>query len=281
MTTLPFSDGSGAVIRYADWQPQGDLLPRHVDVWCPPNYDSDSARRYLVLYMHDGQNLFDPGTGYANQDWGIDEAMIRLMHESNMPGAVVVGIWCSDERRRDYMPQKPLELPEAKGIQRDFLLENGGAPKSDAYLKFLVEEVKPFIDSNYRTLPDQANTLIMGSSMGGLISLYALTEYPQVFGGAGCVSTHWPIGDIVLVDYFGSAIPKPGSHRLYFDFGTATLDALYEPFQRRMDEHMRKAGYQADRDWMTRKFEGAEHNEPAWRARVHIPLTFLLLGKVL
>lgn len=110
--------------------------------------------------------------------------------------------------------------------------------------------------------------------MGGLISLYALEQYPHLFGGAGCLSTHWPTGEEMLVDYLGAHLPQAGAHRLYFDFGTATLDWNYEPFQRRMDEHLRAAGYREDVDWMTRKFEGAEHNEAAWRARVHIPLEF-------
>ncbi|WP_246327457.1 alpha/beta hydrolase [Candidatus Competibacter phosphatis] len=143
-------------------------------------------------------------------------------------------------------------------------------------MQFLVEELKPFIDARYPTLSDSAHTLVMGSSMGGLISLYALIEYPDVFGGAGCLSTHWPIGEEVLVDALGTALPSAGRHRLYFDFGTETLDANYEPWQQRMDEWLRTASYREGRDWSTRKFEGAEHSERAWRERVPIPLAFLL-----
>ena len=97
-----------------------------------------------------------------------------------------------------------------------------------------------------------------------------------MFGGAGCVSTHWPAGENMLVDYMGSHLPQPGAHKLYFDYGTATLDELYEPFQQRMDAHLQAAGYTQGKDWITRKFEGAEHNEAAWRVRVEIPLRFLL-----
>ena len=116
----------------------------------------------------------------------------------------------------------------------------------------------------------------MGSSMGGLISLYALTEYPAVFGGAACLSTHWPAGGGVMIDYLRSALPDPAGHRIYFDHGTATLDSLYPPFQRRADAVMRAAGYVEGRDWVTRVFAGAEHSERAWRVRVEQPLIFLL-----
>ena len=119
-------------------------------------------------------------------------------------------------------------------------------------------------------------TLVMGSSMGGLISLYAISEYPQVFGGAGCVSTHWPIGGYELVDEMAQILPDPATHRLYFDFGTETLDSTYEPFQHRMDDRLREAGYVEGVNWVTYKFEGAEHSERSWRERVHIPLEFLL-----
>jgi predicted alpha/beta superfamily hydrolase len=115
----------------------------------------------------------------------------------------------------------------------------------------------------------------MGSSMGGLISLYAISQYPQVFFGAGCVSTHWSAGLEVLVDELAKMLPDPGTHRLYFDYGTTGVDAPYEPYQLQMDKYLRAAGY-TESNWLTRKFEGADHNEAAWRARVKIPLEFLL-----
>ncbi|MBK8836717.1 MAG: hypothetical protein IPO29_18440 [Anaerolineae bacterium] len=151
-----------------------------------------------------------------------------------------------------------------------------GSPASDGYLRFLVEELKPLIDARYRSLPDQPNTCIMGSSMGGLVSLYAIAQYPEVFGGAGCLSTHWIAGENMLVDYLGERLPPPANHRLYFDFGTITLDEAYEPFQVRMDGWLSKAGYALGQNWTTLKFEGAAHTEAAWRARVDLPLRFLL-----
>ena len=147
---------------------------------------------------------------------------------------------------------------------------------SDRYLSFLVTELKPFIDATYRTLPDRANTSVMGSSMGGLISQYAMSKYPEVFGGAGCVSTHWPAGDGIALDDFAAHLPDPATHRYWFDFGTATLDSSYEPYQQRADEILRKAGYVEGQNWITKKFEGAEHSEKAWRVRVDQPLVFLI-----
>jgi predicted alpha/beta superfamily hydrolase len=276
MDSVVISDGSGVLDRYAGF-PSAAIGPRTVEVWCPPGYAEAAAIRYSVLYMHDGQNLFDSALAYGGVDWGIDEAMLRLIHDHGISGAIIVGIWNSgDGRWLDYMPQKPMETPEAQALAAQFGTARGGSVRSDRYLRFLAEELKPFVDSTYRTLPDQPNTLVMGSSMGGLISLYAVEEYPHVFGGAGCVSTHWPAGGNLLVDLMGAHLPKPGSHKLYFDYGTATLDAGYEPFQLRMDGHLQAAGYTRGKDWTTLKFEGAEHNEAAWRARVHAPLRFLL-----
>lgn len=272
---IRLSDGTGVVSRHADF-PSRHVAPRYVDVWCPPANATTPAIRYPVIYMHDGQNLFDPALSFIGVDWGMDEAVTRLIRDTGQPGAIVVGIWNSPLRWREYMPHKPLVTPAERQLLARFVEQAGGEPLSEPYLKFLVEELKPFIDATYPTLPDRSHTFAMGSSMGGLISLYALIEYPDIFGGAACLSTHWPAGEDALVDSLGAALPQAGRHKLYFDFGTETLDAAYEPYQRRMDGWAKRAGYQADHDWLTRKFDGAEHSERAWRARVDVPLAFLL-----
>jgi glycosidase len=250
--------------------------PRRVDVWLPAGYATNAARRYPVIYMHDGQNLFDPALSYIGVDWGVDETMTRLIAEGRVREAIIVGVWNTPKRFAEYMPAKavtestlPDDWPDMAWIRSQHL-------QGDDYLRFLAEELKPFIDATYRTLPGRDDTFVMGSSMGGLMSFYALAERPDVFGGAGCVSIHWPLADGLVVDYLARRLPPPGQHRLYFDFGTATLDAGYEPYQRRVDGLMRRAGYRDGADWMTRRFEGAEHSERAWRARVEVPLVFLL-----
>ncbi len=276
MQPLALAISTGTLLRYKNFPTQ--FLPaRPIDIWLPPGYENSSADRYPVLYMHDGQNLFLPENAYAREPWAMDQAIAGLMETKKIPGLIVVGLWNVGENRwGEYLPQKPAQTPQGREFAARFANRLPGEICSDVYLRFLVNELKPFIDAAYRTRPEQSATFIMGSSMGGLISLYALTEYPHIFGGAGCISTHWPAGESLLIDYFGSVLPKPGTHKLYFDFGTETLDAAYEPWQTQMDEKMRTAGYVFGQDWVTQKFSGAAHNEISWRKRAHIPLEFLL-----
>ena len=251
------------------------VAARNVDIWLPPGYAEHPHKRYPVLYMQDGQNLFDPKLSYTGVDWGIDETMTRLIAAAKVRQTIVVGIWNTSRRFGEYMPQQAVTTADVEmGVGLPSIPRS--AVVSDAYLKFLVTELKPFVDTTYRTLPDRDDTFVMGSSMGGLISLYAMAEYPDVFGGVGAMSTHWPAGDGIVIDWLAQHLPDPRTHRIYYDHGTATLDAAYAPFQQRMDAVMRAGGYVEGRNWITRRFEGAEHNERAWRARVDVPLEFLL-----
>jgi predicted alpha/beta superfamily hydrolase len=256
--------------------PSRFIAPRHVDVWLPDRYLENTTDRYPVVYMHDGQNLFASAIAYGGSGWEIDKAITRLMDTETIRGALVVGVWNTAQRWREYMPQEPYYALAMRRHQEAFLNTAGGEPVSDAYLKFLVEELKPFIDSRYRTLPQPPATIVMGSSMGGLISLYAISEYPEIFGSAGCLSTNWPVGQQELVQEMAKQLPDPQTHKLYFDYGTEGLDALYEPYQQHMDEHLRQAGYVKNENWITQKFPGANHSEKAWRERVEIPLSFFL-----
>ena len=267
--------GAGRLVRHPDF-PSALVAPRNIEVWLPPGYDVDSVVRYPVIYMHDGQNLFDPAVGFGGASWEVDRTMCHLIKAGQTHGAIIVGVANTGLGRfPEYMPQQ--------AVTSDFITMLKGSPampaamlRSDAYLKFLATELKPFIDRTYRTAPEAPHTFVMGSSMGGLISAYALVQYPQVFGGAGCVSTHWPAGDGCVIDYLAKHLPPPGTHKVYFDHGDQTLDAQYEPYQQRMDAIMRAAGYTSGRDWVTKKFPGAEHSEKSWRVRVEEPLAFLL-----
>jgi predicted alpha/beta superfamily hydrolase len=197
-----------------------------------------------------------------------------------------------DTRHADYFPQKPFEsLPDSVKLnlyksQRSngANVFNGNPIVSDGYLKFIVGELKPFIDKTYRTKSDLKNTFIAGSSMGGLISIYAICEYPDVFGGAACLSTHWPgiftlennpIPDAIF-SYLEKKTPDPANHKIYFDCGTETLDALYPDLQKKVDSVFTKKGYQS-LNYFSKVFEGANHSEVAWKARMHKPLQFLLM----
>ncbi len=273
--TTPQNQIVGTLQHYAD-VPSAHISPRNVDVWLPPDYAENPEQRYPVIYMHDGQNLFEPHLSYIGVDWGVDEAIARLMQTDGLTGAIVVGIWNTPKRLAELYPQDFFDQNWAFSWL-GWRMKLGKKPAiANEYLRFMVDEVKPFVDANYRTLPERAHTFVMGSSMGGLISLYALVKYPQVFGGAGCISTHFPAGGNRMVDYYARLLPEPGAHRIYFDYGTETLDAGYEPYQQRMDAWMEKRGYRQGVDWITRKFEGDDHSERAWRRRVDIPLRFLL-----
>jgi predicted alpha/beta superfamily hydrolase len=262
----------GGFWRYENF-PSKFVAARNIDVWLPPQFSKN--KKYPVLYMHDGQMLFDGKSTWNKQEWMIDETMTKLIAENKIREAIVVGIWNTPQRREEYMPQKAFAM--ATAAQKAEAAKFGIAEVfSDRYLKFIVEELKPFIDKTYPTLKDRKNTFVMGSSMGGLISLYAISEYPEIFGGAACISTHFPAGDGVMIEYMKTNLPAPKDHKIYFDYGTETLDASYEPFQIKADAAMKAKGYEPGKNWLTRKFAGEDHSERAWAKRAEIPLVFLL-----
>jgi len=202
---------------------------------------------------------------------------------------IVVGIWNNGEyRHSEYFPQKIIQsIPEdSRKIIVEEQLKNN--PQADNYLKFIVKELKPFIDKTYNIKKGRKNTFIAGSSMGGLISLYAICEYPEVFGGAACLSTHTPMimkemmsektdTDVASKyrDYLKINLPNPKSHKIYFDYGNQTLDSFYQPYQEKIDTIMIEKGY-SSKNWITKFFPGDDHSEKSWSSRLHLPLEFLL-----
>jgi len=278
---------SGTIKRIENF-PSKYVRPRNVDVWLPENYSEST--KYAVLYMHDGQMLFDASATWNKQEWEVDEVASRLMKEGITQDFIVVAMWNhSDIRHSDYYPQKPFDLIP-QDYKETFLKKASQQygstflePNSDNYLKFIVEEVKPFIDANFSVKSDVNNTFISGSSMGGLISMYAICEYPNIFSGAGCLSTHWPgfapkpnspIPE-TFFKYLEENIPSAKTHKMYFDYGTTTLDETYLPFQYRVDEILKLKGFD-DSNSKNLKFEGAAHDELSWAKRLDIPFTFFL-----
>jgi enterochelin esterase-like enzyme len=242
--------------------------------------------------MHDGQMLFDSTITWNKQEWMVDETVASLLKNLTIKNVIVVGVWNGGKTRHiDYFPQKPFESL-SKGEQDSLYQQNrpngasvfnDGKVQSDNYLRFLVKELKPYIDSHFSTYKDKQNTYVAGSSMGGLISMYAICEYPNVFGGVACLSTHWP-GIFTLeqnpipqafYNYLKKHLPDAKSHKIYFDYGTKTLDALYPPLQEQVDRIMKSKGFTVA-NWITKKFEGEDHSERAWQKRLYIPLSFLL-----
>jgi enterochelin esterase-like enzyme len=280
---------ASGTIQRAENFPSKYVAARNIDIWLPANYNPN--KKYAVLYMHDGQNLYDSNTTWNHQSWDVDDVLDKLMQAQTIQDVLVVGIWNGQQSRHaEYFPQKPFEslLPAEKDsitaeLQIAARTKEGFTPTSDNYIQFLVEELKPYIDSTYSTNTDRAHTFIAGSSMGGLISLYAICEYPKVFGGAACFSTHWPGTFHVdnnpvpeaFVRYMRDHLPDPSSHRLYFDYGDQGLDALYPPLQTKADAVMKAKGF-SEKNWITRYFPGENHSERAWNKRLHIPMLFLL-----
>jgi enterochelin esterase-like enzyme len=242
--------------------------------------------------MHDGQMLFDSSITWNKQEWGVDETLNQLMQQNKIRDCIVVGIWNGGKSRHpEYFPQKPFEALSKEEQQLVYSAYRSGGQSifsglpisSDNYLKFLVEELKPFIDKNYSTKTDASNTFVAGSSMGGLISLYALCEYPTIFGGAACLSTHWPgllsmennPVPAVFFSYLKNHLPSPKQHRIYFDHGTETLDSMYASLQLQVDAIMKQKKYRPS-NWISRSWPGQDHSEKSWRSRLDIPITFLL-----
>lgn len=270
----------GHVTRLSNF-PSKYVAARNVDVWVPDGYKA--SQRYNVLYMHDGQMLFDATTTWNHQEWGMDETLSKLIESGKAVPTIVVGVWNSGvTRHAEFFPAKPLELLDE--TTRSSIIEKNlrGKSLSDQYLKFLVEELKPYVDSHFSTYSDKEHTSIAGSSMGGLISMYALCEYPNVFGSAACISTHWP-GAADRLDghiprafskYLDDHFPAKGN-RIYFDHGDKTLDAMYPEWQKLVDEMMATKHLPAG-TFESRFFPGDDHTEISWGRRLNIPLEFLL-----
>ncbi len=248
------------------------VVPRAVDVWLPPGYQKKTTERYPVIYMHDGQFVFWPIHRFAG--WGIRETITELIACGRIPEVIVVGIWNTENRWIEYAPCRPVEMCFSDKTKRS-LSDSGYYPDGDNYLKFIVNELKPFIDSKYSVLSDCENTYLMGSSMGAIISLYGVCEYPNIFKGAGCLSTHWPLYSGVMIDYMKKYLPIGQNKKIYFDLGSESIDQEYTRFQDKADSVMKERGYREEIDWVTGKFDG-DHSAASWGKRVHVPLEFLL-----
>jgi len=281
---------AGGELQRIDSFPSQYIVPRPVDIWLPDNYSN--KEKYSVLYMHDGQNLFDANTTWNNQEWKVDEWVTELVKKDSIHKIIVVGIHNIPKIRfLDLFPEKALDYLSDK--VKDSLLEDGKEQdlaidfknlKGDEYLKFVVEELKPYIDSTYAIKTSREYTFIGGSSMGGLMSMYAMCEYPEIFSGAACISTHWsgmnptkyknPVAKSILT-YMIANLPSPKDHTFYFDYGTETLDAFYPKYLTDVDKIFSEKGY-THSNYMNLEFEGADHSEGSWNRRFDIPLTFLL-----
>jgi enterochelin esterase-like enzyme len=267
-------EGSGVEGQLVYWTDvRSDFLgpTRHVEVWLPPGYDAHGSDRYPVLYMSDGQNLFDPRIANTGVDWGVDESIVRLMNEGVIPPIIVVGAWSTEQRGPEYSPWH--EAPN--------------------YARFLIEELMPLVDAEFRTATGPENTVHMGSSMGGLLSFYLVMNHPDVFGSCGCISTHFPLSEAVwgeamnlpvgetpdetpfILRDLEAGLTVPEGVRMWFDYGSEGLDAEYGPTHAAVREWLLGQGLIEGEDFVVREYVGADHNEASWRARLDDPMAFL------
>ncbi len=256
---------------------------RTLTVWLPPGYEGDPSARYPVLYMHDGQNLFDDATSFAGE-WHADETAAELIAQKRIVPIIIVGIENAGSARVDeYTPtRKPVRDSDAttqamaQPATHPVAMEGGNA---EAYARFLIEEVKPFIDANYRTMPQREHTAVAGSSLGGLVSLYLGWKHGDVFGKVAAVSPSlWWDKQRMLIA-FESDNAWMRREKIWFDMGTDEGSGV-NPQQnirntRELHAILARAGRHEGIDFVYQEYEGARHNEQAWSQRFDQILIFL------
>jgi predicted alpha/beta superfamily hydrolase len=249
----------GRLERIEDFESKILDNSRHITVYLPPGYDEKDDRRYPVLYMQDGQNLFDAERAFVpGQHWAVQDAADRAIGERTASPMIIVGVDHSGVGRlEEYTPVR-----DAK--------HSGGGRASD-YARFIAEELKPAIDARFRTLTDPANTAISGSSLGGLMSLYAIFTRPDLFGRAAAMSPSVWWGDRAIlqtVDAYDGAPP-----RLWVDIGGREgMEALRDA--RALRDRLAKKGW-SDETFEYYEDRRADHSERAWAKRVRLVLEFL------
>jgi len=241
---------------------------RSVLVYLPPGYDDEPTARYPVLYMNDGNNVFDAATSFAGVEWGVDETAERLILAGRLRKLIVVAIYNTAGRLNEYSPVADARL---------------GGGRADDYLAFVTETVKPLIDRTYRTRTGPDDTAIAGSSLGGLVSLYALIRRPDVFGGGGVMSPSLWWADRAVIRMSEQLAANGARPRLWIDMGDAEGGepaggkAGVSPVDdcRELVRVLKKRGLRDGADFRFFVAEGGMHNEAAWARRVDRMLTFL------
>lgn len=249
---------SGTIKKHEKFASQF-LQSRDVLVHLPPGYDAATPQRFPVLYLHDGQNLFDPATSFAG-DWNVDETAAALYHQGQIEPLILVGINNAGEKRIDeYTPT--MDLTRQKGGE------------ADRYGRMMIEELKPFIDRMYRTLPDAPNTGLGGSSLGGLVSMHLGLRHSQVFGKLAVLSpaVWWDSREIVHeVELLEGKLPL----RIWLDAGTKEGKEVTKDARLLRDALVAK-GWKLGEDLMYHEAKGGEHNERSWGSRIDRVLKYL------
>ena len=279
-TSTRASTELGSIEKFYDFQ-SSYVDNRPIYIWLPPDFYLN--KKHDLLIMHDGQNLFDGSKTWNGQEWELDEWASKLILENELSSFIIVGIHNSGEKRwSDYFPEKA--FPSV--ANSNYLNEKTPELNADLYLKYIVNEVIPFVEGKYLKSSNKFKIIIGGSSMGGLISMYAVFEYPKVFDGAICMSTHWPGAFVTdnnplpdaIFKYMSENIPLSKKNKFYFDYGNKGLDEYYPQYSKVIDSLFLNNGY-SKRNYKNLFFENHWHSEEYWAKRVQIPLKFMLNKK--
>lgn len=262
---------------------------RVVDVFVPK--DAKGKTGLKTLYMHDGQMLFDSTHTWNKKEWQVDETYANELSRYTHEAFITVGIHNDPPNRyAEFFPQKVAELMPAS--YRTMLMDKlwNGELKADAYLDWIEQTLVPFIEKQFAVSKKTKDRMVIGSSMGGLISLYALCEKPKLFGGAACLSIHTPMINYGMFEegmvealvvpfniYLEKNLRADKKHFLYVDRGTETLDAYYKPYHDRLLTTLALVGYNTQNPrFLETVVIGTGHDETAWAERLDVPILFLL-----
>lgn len=228
---------------------------RDIIIWFPPSYQS-SSKRYPVLYMHDGQNLFSPSTAYIGKDWRVDETATNLINQRKIEELIIVGIYNTSERLEEY---------------------NLWTEKGKNYFQFIRKELKPYIDEQYRTKTDRNNTYVMGSSLGGLYSFQLIWYYPNIFSKAACLSNSFWVDDRKIFKEVKKDKAPLKDITLYIDCGDEEKKLIDD--SKKMIKLLKETGYVNNQNLFSHIEKGGKHSEEDWANRLHIPFTKLFPRK--
>lgn len=243
-----------------------------VDVWVPASLHAKTP----VLLMHDGRNIFDEKDSFTGKTW---EVIPAIRDEVRGDNPLVIAVWgLSDETRlRELSPQSiTARHPEFWDKVPEEYKTTGTESFGDSYVSLISDAVLPFMLERYGIEHDKSRTAVMGSSMGGLISLYTMANRPQLFGTAICFSTHWPLGGEVLVQELTDILPTGEDHRVWTDSGTIELDASYPPFHELATKKLEAKGYRAPENLVASIYPYTGHHESYWARRVADALNWWL-----
>jgi predicted alpha/beta superfamily hydrolase len=259
LTTELAAAGPGLLHKHENFSSRFVSKKRDVIVYTPGIYEKRPDLRFPVLYLEDGQNLFDAATSFIpGMYWHVGETTDGLLAQGAIQPLIIVGIYNTDKRLAEYTPTRDKKL---------------GGGRADKYGRMLVEELKPFIEKNYRALPEAANTGLGGSSLGGLLTVYLGLKYPQVFGKLAVLSPSVWWNQRAILDFVASA-PVEFRSRIWLDVGTKEASNTLKNVTDLHDALVQR-GWHDNQDIHFEVIPDGQHNEEAWARRVSPFLQFL------